>query len=272
LDSRRSILVRELDETRSRVAVLEDKQRLAQAQVDRSAALLARGFLSPAAMDVLKAAVLSAAQDVSQTRSAALDLERQIADLDHERADLPADAATVEAQAEQSHASLSQRQVTAETQTTFVATAPVAGRVVAVPVERGQSVASGGAVAVITPQGSQLMAELYAPSRAAGFIKVGQEVRLMYQAFPYETFGTGRGIVTAVSRTVLAPGEIAIPGLTVQEAVFRVRVALSREDVEAYGRSVPLQPGMLLTANVVIDRRSLLQWLLDPLYAVGRRA
>jgi membrane fusion protein len=29
---------------------------------------------------------------------------------------------------------------------------------------------------------------------------------------------------------------------------------------------------MLLTADVVVDRRSLLQWLLDPLYAAGRRA
>ena len=95
---------------------------------------------------------------------------------------------------------------------------------------------------------------------------------MLYQAFPYQTFGAARGSVRSISRTVLAPSELAIPGLTVQEPVFRVRVALDRQFVSAYGEKVPLQPGMLLTADVITDRRNLLQWLLDPLYAVGRRA
>lgn len=93
----------------------------------------------------------------------------------------------------------------------------------------------------------------------------------MYQAFPHQKFGVGEGVVTAVSRTVLAPSEVAIPGLQVQEPVFRIRVKLARDNVAAYGETLPLQPGMLLSADVVIDRRSLLEWLLDPLYAVGRR-
>jgi membrane fusion protein len=267
----RAVLMQELAETRARVDVLVQKQQIAETQVSRVEPLLTRGFYSAAAMDQLKLAVLTAAQDASATRSQALDLQRQIDDIDHQRAGLAADAATVDAQAEQSQAVLSQRQVAAEAQATQVATAPVPGRVVAIPVERGQAIASGGAIAVITPEGSQLTAELYAPSRAAGFIKVGQQVRLMYQPFPYQTFGTGRGVVSSISRTVLAPGEVAIPGLSVKEPVFRVRVTLERADVAAYGRAVPLQPGMLLSADIVIDRRSLLQWILDPLYAVGRR-
>jgi membrane fusion protein len=271
LASRRGLLVGELAEARGRIAVLEEKQKLAQAQVDRGTSLLQRGFLSPAAMDSLKSAVLAAAQDASEARSAALDLRRQIDDLDHERAGLAADLASVDAQARQSQASLRQRQVEAESQSNLVATSPIDGRIVAVPVVLGQAVTNGATMAVVTPTGSRLSAELYAPSRAAGFIRAGQEVRLQYQAFPYQTFGTGRGVVTSVSSTVLAPSEIAIPGLVVREPVFRLRVALARPDVEAYGRATPLQPGMLLTAEVVIDHRSLLQWILDPLYAVGRR-
>ena len=93
----------------------------------------------------------------------------------------------------------------------------------------------------------------------------------MYQAYPFQKFGAGDGVVTSVSRTVLAPAEVAIPGLQVAEPVFRVRVRLARDSVEAYGDRLPLQAGMLLSADVVIDRRSLLEWLLDPLYAAGRR-
>ncbi|MFN3275997.1 MAG: hypothetical protein ACK41U_15155 [Paracoccus sp. (in: a-proteobacteria)] len=69
---------------------------------------------------------------------------------------------------------------------------------------------------------------------------------------------------------MLAPAEVAIPGLEVTEPVFRVKVALARDSVTAYGQQMPVQPGMLLSANIVIDRRSLPEWLLDPLYAVGR--
>jgi len=96
-------------------------------------------------------------------------------------------------------------------------------------------------------------------------------VQLQLHAFPYQRFGVVRGTVKTVSTTVLGPGEISIPGLTIQEPVFRVRATLSRTMVDAYGRSYPLQPGMLLNADIVFDRRTLLQWLLDPLYAIGKR-
>ena len=33
----------------------------------------------------------------------------------------------------------------------------------------------------------------------------------------------------------------------------------------AYGAPVPLQPGMQLEADVLIERRRLIEWMLDPL-------
>jgi membrane fusion protein len=270
--SRRELLQKELLEARKRIDILEGRQKLADDEAGRGETLLARGFLSRTAMGALKSTALSAAQDVSATRSAAIELERQIGDLTHEIAIVPSDIALLDAQTAQSRATLLQRRVTTQAQSAFVVTAPIDGSIAAIPVESGQSVAAGAAVAVMMPKGSALTAELYVPSRAIGFIKPGQEVRLLYQAFPYQTFGAARGSVRSISRTVLAPSELAIPGLTVQEPVFRVRVALDRQFVSAYGEKVPLQPGMLLTADVITDRRNLLQWLLDPLYAVGRRA
>ena len=138
------------------------------------------------------------------------------------------------------------------------------------PVSQGQTVAPQSVIAVVTPEGSTLEAELYVPSRSAGFITEGQEVQLMYQAFPYQKFGTAKGRVRSVSRTVLAPAEVAIPGLEIQEPVFRVKVNMESDMVRAYGQDIPVQPGMLLSASIVIDRRTLFEWLLDPLYAVGR--
>jgi membrane fusion protein len=125
-------------------------------------------------------------------------------------------------------------------------------------------------VAAIVPAGSRLQAELFVPSRAAGFIRPGQEVRLMYDAFPHQTFGASIGRVAEISRTVLAPSEVT-SGLELREPVFRVRVNLDREEVEAYGEHIPLQAGMSLRADLIIDRRTLIEWLLDPVYAAARR-
>ena len=52
------------------------------------------------------------------------------------------------------------------------------------------------------------------------------------------------------------------------EPAYRVTVALDLQSVKAYGQDFALQAGMLLDANIWLDRRKLYQWLLDPLYSV----
>jgi membrane fusion protein len=103
-------------------------------------------------------------------------------------------------------------------------------------------------------------------------MRPGQEVQISLQAFPYQRFGTVPGAIRTVSTTVLAPNEVPIQGLNIQEPVYRLRVTMSREVVMAYGETIPMQPGMLVSADIVFDRRSLLEWLFDPIYAVRRRA
>ena len=94
----------------------------------------------------------------------------------------------------------------------------------------------------------------------------------MLQAFSYQRFGSVEGKIESVSKTVLAPTELSIPGVKIDEPVFRVRVTLAREEIRAYGESIPLQPGMLLSADIVFDRHSLIRWLFDPIFAVAGRS
>lgn len=261
---------RELDEARSGLSTLEEKAELHKLNVARAKQLTAQGAVTQKSLEEARMAELVARQDVSQARTAILNYERQISDLEARHRALPLEVDAANAQAEVAQAALAQRQTEAATRHNYVVGASVAGRVVAVPVSPGQDVAAGAMIAAITPAGSKLEAELMVPSRAAGFIRQGQEVRLMYQAFPYQKFGTATGTVEQVSRTVLGPDDISVPGLELREPVFRVKVRLDRESVSAYGQEIPIQPGMLLTADVIIDRRTLLEWLLDPIYAVGR--
>lgn len=102
------------------------------------------------------------------------------------------------------------------------------------------------------------------------FIRPGQEVRLLYDAFPYQRFGSFGGRVTRISRVVIDPRQLAAP-LEVEEPVYRIEVAPDAQAVTGFGERLPLQLGMTLTANLILDRRSFLDWLLTPLNAVLRR-
>jgi membrane fusion protein len=95
-------------------------------------------------------------------------------------------------------------------------------------------------------------------------------VRLLYDAFPYQRFGSFTGRIARVSRTAMDPRELNVP-LKIEEPVYRIEVTPGAQTVEAYGESLPLQPGMSLTASLILERRSFLDWLLTPLRAVKNR-
>lgn len=134
--------------------------------------------------------------------------------------------------------------------------APVDGIVGDIAGEIGQQARPDVALATIIPAGSKLEIWLYAPTRAVGHASAGQEVRLQFDAFPHETYGTGLGIISAVAAVPTEPGYLD-PGLNVQEPVFRIRARLTRFAPRAAQGERALRPGMTLTGKIVTERRSL---------------
>lgn len=244
---------------------------LAQQAVSSTEQLAVSQLITQRELEQRRSNALAAEQDLTTQRRQATGIEREIGDLDARLAAIPIDIALARAETLSEQASLNQRVIEAEQRRAIFVLAPMEGRIAALPVTNGQPIGASGTLAVIIPIGGRLEAELLTPSRAIGFLEPGQQVELHLQAYPYERFGSLSGEVHTISKTVLGPSEIAIPGLTIQEPVFRVRVALARELINAYGKSYDLQPGMLLSADIIFDRRTLLQWLFDPIYAVGRR-
>jgi membrane fusion protein len=262
----------ELQQVQIQAELQERRLALARQEAGRSDELASRGLLALRDRDARRAAALSAEQEMGTQRRQISSSEREIADVTARMSAIVIEKMTASAESRAAEASLEQRMNDAEARRVQFVLSPVAGRVAALPVAAGQPVSPGATVAVVIPEGARLEAELLAPSSAAGFIRPGQETRLMLQAFPHQRFGTLKGDIRAISRTVLGPTEISIPGMKIEEPVFRVRVNLARENIQAYGETIPLQPGMLLTADVVFDRRSLIQWLFDPLFAVAQRS
>ncbi|MDR0310744.1 MAG: HlyD family efflux transporter periplasmic adaptor subunit [Acidobacteriota bacterium] len=149
----------------------------------------------------------------------------------------------------------------------MVVSAPVAGRITAVTVSVGQKIDAARPLFSIIPNNSDLQADLYLPTRSIGFLETGQSINIGYEAFPYQKFGTYPGKISQVAGSVIMPGEPA-SGLTFQEPVYKVTAALESQHVQAYGKEIPLRPGMTLSADVVLDKRSLFEWLLEPVYSL----
>lgn len=138
----------------------------------------------------------------------------------------------------------------------IVLTAPVDGTVGDLAAEIGQQVRPEAAVATILPRGSKLEVWLYAPTRAVGHARVGQQVRLQFDAFPYRTYGSGLGVVAEVSGVPIEPAAVD-PGLKIAEPVFRIRTTMQAMAPRVPGGQVLLRPGMTVTGKVVLERRSL---------------
>ena len=148
--------------------------------------------------------------------------------------------------------------------------APVSGTVTNIAVVQGQSVPADTPLATVLPRGSGLHVELLVPSRAIGFIQKGQQVVLRYEAFPHERFGQYKGVVTEISRNVWTPGEKIGP-LVVKEPVYRVDVKMECQSVAALGTEIALRPGMLVNADILLERRTLLEWLFEPVLQLRGR-
>lgn len=262
----------ELAQVDQQIELQQERLKLARDEVDRGEAIAAKGYMPKREVDQRRLASLAIEQDLAGARRQKATAERELADIKARLVSIPLEIEAARSDADVAQATIEQRRAESESRRLQFFVAPTTGRVAALPVSDGQAIAAGGIVAVIIPSGSQIEAELLAPSRAIGFVQPGQQVELSLQAFPYQRFGTVRGTVRTVSTTVLAPADVGFAGLDIKEPVFRIRVALSRDQMEAYGQPVPMQPGMLVSAEIIFEHRSLLRWLFDPIYAVGRRA
>lgn len=160
-----------------------------------------------------------------------------------------------------------------ETDRATVLRAPQSGMVSSVLIQPGQAVAAGQSLLAVMPRGSLLQAQLLVPSSAIGFVHIGTPVVLHYQAFPYEKFGVQHGTVSNISSSALTPTEITtlLGEKPPAESLYRVEVRLAAQSIQAYGVPASLKPGMTLDADLLLDRRRMIEWIFEPLYGMGHR-
>jgi membrane fusion protein len=230
-------------------------------------AVAGNGFISRRDLNSREATLMTRRQQLAQLEQSRSAKTADIAQTERAIAGAAAIARAEAAGAQSSRAQLAQQRVQAEAGQGYVIVAPVDGTVTAVTASAGQPTDDRAPVMIVMPRGARPRAELYVPSRAAGFIAVGQEVRLALDAFPFQSFGTVPARIVRIS-------SVAVPRPGPDGAARPVYLVTAEPDaawIDAFGRRQPLLPGMTLSARIVTERQSLLHWLFEPLFAIGRR-
>ncbi|MEO1220140.1 MAG: HlyD family efflux transporter periplasmic adaptor subunit [Pseudomonadota bacterium] len=257
----------EIDQLRSQITLQENLVQSAQENLDQAQSVAERGFISQVDLQRRQDELFSRQQQLAQLQQSLTSRQATLAEISSSSANIAAQAESQAAGIAASRAQLAQQDAGNEGARSYALTAPITGNVTALTMRSGQRVSPQNQVMAIVPEGSTLRAELNVPSQAIGFVKVGQEVRLAIDAFPYQRFGTVNGTVLTVASSALTqPGPAG--GII---SVYPVVVELDAAAISAFGREEALVPGMTLTARIVTEEQSLIEWLFEPLFAVQKR-
>jgi membrane fusion protein len=247
--------------------------KLSQQSLDQFEALRQDRFITAAQLQAKGEEVLGLRAQLVALERQRSTLVREAATLEGQRRELPLQVRTKAGELQREAQALAKESAENDTKHELVIRAPQDGVVASVLAEPGQSVAPDAALASLVPADTRLQAHLYAPSSALGFIRPEQAVRLRVAAFPHQKFGHQAGVVRQVSSTPLQAGELAALPLANRpnEPMYRVTVALERQHVLAYGREQPLAAGMQLEADVLLERRRLIEWMFAPVLGIAGR-
>src|ERR1035437_6409615 len=117
----------------------------------------------------------------------------------------------------------------------------------------------------LVPRDVPLQAEIKVEGKDIGRVEVGQSVRLKFDAFPFQKYGTGSGSVRIISSDSFAPeakGEGARPSAP---TYYRVLVDVTDLHLRGTAEQFQMIPGMAVTAELKAGRRSVISYFLYPL-------
>ncbi|QVX40714.1 HlyD family efflux transporter periplasmic adaptor subunit (plasmid) [Ralstonia solanacearum] len=264
----------------AQIGQIDDQIRLQRQQLSGANALLekirpleGKGYISAFQVQQQETAALDTEVQLKALLKQRLEAEQQRKALQDQFAQLPVTTDVKLNELGRQAAQVEQTLAQNEAERSIEMRAPADGVVSALLVGANHSVEAGSHLMSIVPEGSPLRAQVLVPSSSIGFLREGATVVLRYKAFPYQKFGLQKGHVASVSKNALSSTEIAaLTGQPSSETYYRALVDLDRQSIRVYGNEEALVPGMQLDADVLLERRRIVEWLFEPLYGMRERA
>ena len=144
-------------------------------------------------------------------------------------------------------------------------TAPVRGTINALNVTTiGEVVAPGKPLAEIVPLDDALQIRVEIPPKDVAFIRPGDTASVKISAYDYLVYGALKGEVARIGADTLE--------LADGREVFEVTIRTGPEPLVADGTPLPITPGMTATVDIQTGQRSVMSYLLSPLFRVREEA
>jgi hemolysin D len=140
----------------------------------------------------------------------------------------------------------------------------------------GSVLQSGQQFITLVPSDAPLEVEANISGRDDGFVHVGDEVALKFDTFPFMQYGMAYGTVRTISADSFTPqddqrnptGSVPMPGNT-NEPYYRARIAIDRSDFHGTPNGFRIAPGMPVTADIKVGKRTVLAYLLGRVLPVA---
>ena len=108
----------------------------------------------------------------------------------------------------------------------------------------------------LVPAGAALIAEVSVPSADIGYVRAGDQSVVKVDAFPFQRHGTLSGRLRSMAEDSFGDGPVRY---------HRGQVALDGAPLSGLPEGARLIPGMTVTAEIAVGRRSVLSYLFDPI-------
>ncbi|WP_245556381.1 HlyD family secretion protein [Algicola sagamiensis] len=266
--------IRSLHEEKSaleaQLEILQQKLALHLKQNTDLTALNSKGFISNIEMDRQKQSLLETKLEKQQIVRQIFQFETRLQELSIKKEKQPYEHKIKISQLLRQKDDLSQRLEKFQAEYKYTVTASQDGVIASIQVVLGEVVTPRKPLVHIAPLGSELVAEVLIPTRSAGFIEKGKTVRLRFDAFPYQRFGSIEGQVKNIDQALISPGEVHLP-VDFKEPVYRLKAQLNEQEIKAYGKAFQLKSGMFFEADIILERRTLIEWVLDPVLSLKGR-
>jgi len=264
----------QLQQIEGQITFQKAQVELQDGMLDKVSPLLAKGYISAFQVQQQRVQLLTAKGDLNALMRQRADIRQQMATAQSQLTQLPMQLSAKLGELSGQLATNKQSLAQVEADRAVVLRAPAAGTVSGLMVKKGQTLIVGQAVVSIIPEGSDLMARLLVKSEAIGFVREGTPVAMHLQAFPYQKFGVQKGKVSQVSSSAMSPQEAMVllgQQQVEQEPLYRVDVSLGSQTVMAYGQAKSLRSGMALDADILLEKRRIIEWMLEPLMGMHKR-
>jgi hemolysin D len=136
----------------------------------------------------------------------------------------------------------------------------------------GTVVQPGTVLLTLVPTEETLRAEVWVSNEDIGFVRQGQPVKLKLAAFPFQKYGMVEGTVEHVSADSAdsntgngtSPNERNTTQPKNQPLVYKALITLKAMNLLMDGQSFALNAGMQTNAEILLGRRTVMEYLLSP--------